>query len=167
MTPKDADFLKNIQIHRTGKFAERFYSYVKAGPKCWPWTGGTGPGGYGSFCWDGHTFVASRLAYFMAYGPLPDGKPFVCHSCDNPICCNPDHLFPGTAKDNSQDAKNKGRNARGERNGARKLTADIVREMRRRKAAGETGYALAKEFGVSHSSTCDAIKGETWAHVDR
>jgi hypothetical protein len=60
----------------------------------------------------------NRVAYIVTYGPIPDGM-FVCHRCDNPPCCRPDHLFLGTQRENLADMKRKGRSATGDRNGAR------------------------------------------------
>jgi hypothetical protein len=69
---------------------------------------------------------AHRFAYAEAYGPIPDGV-LVCHRCDNPPCCRPDHLFLGTAADNMQDAAHKGRMASGSRNGTRLYPERVAR----------------------------------------
>ena len=71
---------------------------------CWTWTGKRYPTGYGRF----GKHYAHRVAYELAYGPIPEGM-HVCHSCDNPPCCNPAHLWIGTPKDNMQDRERKGR----------------------------------------------------------
>lgn len=75
---------------------------------CWLWLKSRNNKGYGKLRYQGKPWVAHRLAWSLERGPVPDGM-FVCHHCDNPPCCNPEHLFLGTAKDNMQDALNKGR----------------------------------------------------------
>jgi hypothetical protein len=89
---------------------ERFWSKVdKRGPDdCWEWTGGK-LRGYGIFsAAHGHSVRANRFAWETSFGPIPKGKR-VCHTCDNPPCCNPAHLFCGTQKDNVDDMFRKGR----------------------------------------------------------
>jgi hypothetical protein len=63
---------------------------------------------YGSLNIAGTPELTHRLAWEATHGPIPDGL-FVCHKCDNPPCCNPDHLFLGTHQDNMDDAIRKGR----------------------------------------------------------
>lgn len=89
---------------------ERFWRNVaKAGlDECWLWQGPLNWQGYGVASWRGATVVASRLAYILAYGPMPEGH-LACHTCDNPPCCNPAHMFAGTSSDNINDAVSKGR----------------------------------------------------------
>lgn len=167
---------------------ERFEAkYEKRSPdECWPWRAATTDRGYGA-CRLGSrpdgsrgTFYAHRIAWTFANGPIPDGL-FVCHHCDNPACCNPAHLFVGTNTDNLRDAAQKGRTARGERsgththpesvlrgerNGNATLTAQKVRDIRRRYAAGNVGQrALAKAFGVSRSLIGHVVHRRAWAHI--
>ena len=90
-----------------------------------------------------------------------------CHTCDNPPCVNPDHLFPGTTLDNAQDRERKGRGRRasGEENGASKLNSDAVREIKARIVEGMSSGAIARNLGVGRS-TIDAIKdNRTWRSV--
>lgn len=97
---------------------QRFWSKVKIGipDDCWNYQNSSTPG-YGSFyvrvsetkektTWE--SWRAHRFAYTILRGPIPDGL-FVLHSCDNPACVNPDHLWIGTHQDNMDDAINKGR----------------------------------------------------------
>lgn len=97
--------------------------------------------------------MAHRLAWIIAFGPIPNGM-MVCHKCDNPPCCNPAHLFLGTAKDNMQDAVAKGRHS-GRfphwavvRSRVRKLTDEQVREI---KTSSESGVTFARRFGVTEA----------------
>lgn len=82
----------------------RFWRNVdrRAGSECWPWKGSIGSNGYGVFSIRGKQLVASRRAYELTFGPIPDGL-FVLHSCDNRPCCNPAHLRVGTHTDNMRD----------------------------------------------------------------
>jgi hypothetical protein len=76
---------------------------------CWPWTGCRDRRGYGVTIIRGKTWGAHRLALLVHHGYgqnesiVNDPKVFACHACDNPICCNPLHLYFGTAKDNTRD----------------------------------------------------------------
>jgi hypothetical protein len=90
--------------------AERFWSKVdrRGAEDCWPWTARRDGCGYGTFKVDGKTVRASRQAWALTHGDLGAGQR-VCHSCDNPPCCNPAHLWAGTQKDNVLDMVAKGR----------------------------------------------------------
>ena len=76
--------------------------------KCWEWRGNRDVDGYGRFRWNYEMFGAHRVAWELAHGPVPAGM-LVLHRCDNPPCCNPDHLWLGTNVENIADRHAKGR----------------------------------------------------------
>lgn len=153
-----------------GRFAERFWSHVdkSGGPDaCWPWMLSLDSGGYGHVGRDGKLVKAHRVAYELVNGPISDGLDGL-HSCDNPPCCNPSHIFPGTHGDNMRDAHQKGRrdNA-GERNANSVLTEAHVREIR---AAYERGtvsqQSLADQYGVHQTVVSKIIRRKLWPNVE-
>ncbi|SRR5258708_38758959 len=89
----------------------RFRQRVKRGPGCWPWQGARNPRtGYGLLHARGlseQPIAAHRFAFELATGRVPVED--VLHTCDNPPCCRPDHLYEGTAKDNAADSIARGR----------------------------------------------------------
>lgn len=137
---------------------ERFWSKVKIAGKsdCWEWTGAKKEKGYGNLTIDGHCRIAHRVAWEFTYGEIPQGMQ-IQHSCDNPSCCNPNHLMLGTVVSNYIDMVRKGRgrsdhkNRRyGTNNHNAKLTFDQVEEIRKAYVPGQIKQAdLAKQYGVS------------------
>ena len=143
----------------------RFWSKVdqSAGPTgCWPWQGSRTPNGYGRHA-AGWTSYAHRVAYRYTFGPFALDLD-VLHRCDNPPCCNPAHLFLGTARDNLRDASAKGRTARrtGEDSPRHKLTWEQVHAIRRRLGDGAPTRTLAREYGVSQVTIVHIGTGRTW-----
>jgi hypothetical protein len=84
-------------------FENSFWKKVDKSGECWNWIGAKNNKGYGVF----RRTLAHRVSYTLSYGDIPYDKPCICHKCDNTICVNPDHLFPGTDEDNKRDMLNK------------------------------------------------------------
>ena len=85
---------------------------LKASCGCWIWLNALNRQGYGALGQKARAKVGNNLAHRVAYtaykGEIPDGL-HVLHTCDNPCCVNPEHLFLGTNADNIQDSMGKGR----------------------------------------------------------
>lgn len=159
-------------------FEERFWSKVdrSGGPDaCWPWTRATVRKGYGSTTRNGKHRLTHRLAWEIAHGEIPVSL-LICHSCDNPPCCNPAHLFAGTHRENMADMKTKGRSGKGIRGGSppqrpdgsypqAKLTPESVRAIRRLSREGASYKSLAEKFGVTPSNIYAIVVGKTWKSV--
>jgi predicted DNA-binding protein (UPF0251 family) len=112
---------------------------------------------------------AHRFFFEKFIGPIPNGMN-VLHICDNRRCVNPDHLFLGTSKDNSQDALKKGRlvltnlptELLGEQNPRAKLTRQDVEIIRARELFGEKQNWLAAEYGVDRTTIVSAVNYKNW-----
>jgi DNA-binding XRE family transcriptional regulator len=147
-------------------FLDRFWAKVVDGGGCWEWAGCRVPDGYGHIKSGKTALKAHRLSWELANKKeVPEGL-YVCHSCDNPSCVNPAHLWLGSAKDNSRDAMAKGRSVvfqSGTRNPAAKLTKAAVSEIRALRAQGRTGRELAARYGVSKQAIYAVERGENWA----
>lgn len=163
----DPDGAKSFRPRGSAREAflpHKFWSFVRKSKrsKCWLW-GGPLKGRYGSFHWHGghsaHTF-----SWFIHNGPIPPNME-VCHSCDVPLCVNPNHLFVDTHKGNLQDAARKGRMNRGERNASHKATEAMVREIRALRKAGQKYKELSARFGLCADTIMMIVKRRSWKHV--
>lgn len=128
---------------------------------CWDWQRGKSGNGYGMMRDRRKPVHVHRKAYELWVGPVPKGE-FVCHSCDNKSCVNPDHLFAGTAGDNSRDAAKKGIAPRGLRHGMSKFTADEVRAIR---SSTVSQRKLAAVYGVGPDTIGKARRGDSYRDV--
>ncbi len=120
--------------------------------------------GYGKIRSEGKQVLAHRAMWEFKRGPIPPGMK-VCHHCDNPPCCNVDHLFLGTDADNMADMVAKGRSAKGPSKSNTKLTAASVIAIRQRLADGETHRVIAAAFGISPMHVSGIKCGRSWTHI--
>ncbi len=179
---------KPITIQFTSEDVRRFWSYVSLSPNqgpqgtCWEWTARRYAKGlpYGTIKIQQGMYIASRIAFILCYGQDP-WPLYVCHHCDNPSCCRPDHLFLGTPDDNQQDMVNKGRSCKGDRNGLHKhperaargerqhlakMTVESVIQIRELYATGHySSRKLGRMFKMDKSCILDIVIGHTWKHV--
>ncbi len=148
--------------HSTEKAIARFLAKViKEQNGCWIWVGAKGGGGrYGSVAIAGRVLLAHRGSWFLFRGEPGDMN--VCHTCDNGMCVNPDHLFLGTQRDNVHDMETKKRSnhPRCEKHGRAKLTAEQVAIIRLR--GSESVSSLAMEFNVAQPSIRRILNGTGW-----
>lgn len=143
----------------------RFYTSINA-DGCHVWTGYVDAYGYGCIRVQKKTIGCHRAAWtaFISDGPIPSGIE-VCHSCDNPACINPAHLFLGTHQDNMNDMMMKRRHSPhfGERHGMSKLRVSDVREI---KSSDTKACILAERFNVSRPTISAIRRGLTWKDVE-
>lgn len=166
-----------MRVYTRTPLMERLWPKVQKGnpDECWPWLGAADASGYGKIGLGGKTIKATRAVYEDVYGPF-DTSLFVCHTCDNPPCVNPSHLFLGTHQDNMDDCVSKGRNIHGERARARhrvrgeahgrsKLTETQVLSIRERVASGQTMTDTAAHFGISIATVSLIVNRKKWTHI--
>lgn len=167
---------------------ERFHKYVDKTPgqgpngDCWEWQKGRKAKGYGIVAYWKDAVSSHRLAFYLATGKWP--TLCVLHKCDNPPCCNPDHLYEGTDADNTADKIRKSRLIRkpeqyqrgdnhfskrhpelilrGERIGTAKLTADQVELIRNSTCSSRV---FTEQYGISKSTVSLIRRGIWWKHI--
>jgi len=149
--------------HSTAQEKLDFYGWDVREDGCWIWRGPL-KGEYGVVSVKGKQFAAHRLSYERKHGPIPAGL-VGCHTCDNPPCINPDHLFAGTQSENMADMMAKGRNTYGSRQHASKLTDAAVRGIRQARAAGADVIDIAESYGIHKRQVYKIINREQWKHV--
>jgi len=150
---------------------DRFWSKVdrKSDSECWHWMGHKSPLGYGRFTYQrGKTQQATRIAWFLWHGEFPPANLQVCHSCDNPPCVNPNHLWLGTGKENMEDMARKGRahpsGLKGEAHPRARLTeADVLAIYN----SPESSRSLAQKYGVTQTAVFWIKSGRNWSHLTR
>jgi hypothetical protein len=163
------------------KFRSRFWKKVAIGgpDDCWLWTGAQlgsngrhdeQRSGYG-YMWverQKKSVYVHRVAWAYEYGDFHDVL-VVCHHCDNPICCNPKHLFLGTRGANNRDRARKGRGRESRQNGednpCAKLTEADVRQIVARVEAGESQSIVGADFGIQQPQVSRLVHRASWAHI--
>lgn len=167
MTPQSAKIGRWKGCYRQAKTPEEYLNQrfqIDLDTDCWNWTFGKDKNGYGQ-CQDARTAKdlgvtrAHQLAWVVHSGPIPVGM-YVCHTCDNPSCINPAHLFLGTCNDNVQDMMKKGRYKHPTQCGyTGKLTKEDKIKIMEFKG-NESCFVTAKRFSVSFSRICQLWRGE-------
>jgi len=138
-----------------------FYDLLEPNGDCLEWTGCINTYGYGHTKAYGKLWLTHRLALELE-GVDTTGH-HVLHSCDNPLCCNPNHLRLGTHQDNMADRNSRGRQARGSTNGFNKLTEQDVLDIRA--ISGMSQQAIADQYGVEQASISMIINRKRWHHI--
>lgn len=175
-----------MRVYKTNQ-PEDFWARVSIGSadECWEWQGSRNTvSGYGTITYQGKSWSTHRLSYTLANGPIPEGK-LLRHTCDNPICCNPSHLIPGTTLQNYQDLVERGdpplpplltgdehwshkhpeRVRRGDKANRVKLTENEVRELRRLREDGMSYAQLGEKFSITPQGAFRIVKRLVWSHV--
>jgi hypothetical protein len=162
----------------------RFWSKANltANPeRCWEWNAAKSKEGYGRFSLNyKEKYMAHRLA-FVLHHKKPINKLLVCHTCDNPSCINPSHLFLGTHLDNFKDMKEKGRSCKGNRsrnylypekrqkgesNGSSKLKEHQIIEIRNKyDNENMSSKEIANQYGVHETTINNIVKRKKWKHI--
>jgi len=151
----------------------KYNSKINEKTDCWEWQTGKSSDGYGQFWYKNENERSHRASYREFVGKIPKGL-CVCHTCDNRVCVNPDHLFLGTNRDNMDDKVAKGRQTRGEKAGRSKLTRkDVVKiklSFKKFKLFTKESFSsqcnkIAKKFNVSGKLIRNIYKNKVWKHV--
>lgn len=150
---------------------KRFWSFVdvRGDDECWPWLAGFYDSGYGQFTYKRKKkyikVKASRFAWRLTKGKIPKGL-LVCHSCDNPPCCNPNHFFLGTYKDNSHDSMNKKRHTYGVFHPGAKIGDTEVVKIFKLRSLGYSQSSIGEVVGLSQTHIGRILRRERWSHID-
>jgi hypothetical protein len=162
------EILSYLNSGRGPEIEARFWAKVRGGPKesCWDWQASLNTNGYGRFkiaSWQ--VRHANRVAWTIANRSEP-GPLIVRHSCDRPVCCNPNHLLIGTIADNSRDMMERGRfvprNQCGENNAASRLTTEQVGEIVAAFGRREQNVVIATRYPVGHALISRIRTGRSW-----
>lgn len=154
----------------TEKDITRFWSKVDKGDGsgCWWWKGGKTGNGYGAFWFQGNQVATHRFCFEQFVRKLENPKNMVCHTCDNPLCVKPDHLWEGTATDNARDRSAKNRSFRpiGELSYLCKFTKEQVLEMRQLFRSGTRVCDIARKFRNTRLQVVwNIVHRKRWKHI--
>ena len=143
---------------------QRFLDAFEQQESCWIWLGSPSSSGYGQCLYKEKHWSAHRLSYTLYRGEIPKGK-LVCHTCDNKLCVNPEHLYVGTHKDNNRDTY--ARNRMPLRYGhlainVAKLSEEAAREIKYSNIETKT---LCQKHQVNQSQISRIRNGKTWKNI--
>lgn len=150
-----------------GEFLTRLWSRIDCrGPdECWPWRGRLNAAGYGVIDARNRPILAHR-AVFFASSEAQDRSVTICHSCDNPSCCNPGHLWSGSQQQNIQDMIAKGRARRGIRRGSQASKTKLTEAQAMAAFVdARPNRAIARDYGVTAAAIYNIKAGKSWAHA--
>lgn len=131
--------------------------------KCWEAKRNINTSGYGKMSISSKVFFAHRVALRLASGKWP--LQWVLHTCGNRLCCNPNHLYEGTPKQNAEDRDKDGTQLRGEQIWNAKLTVPQVRTIKALLNEGVAATRLARLCNVSAKAIKQIRDGASWKHV--
>lgn len=149
---------------------------IRGEDDCWFWLRSCDPQGYGQFQLNGRCERVHRVSWFLENGQIPEffegSCSEICHSCDNPPCCNPRHLFLGNSRINNQDSAVKGRKSyfqpwrKGELNSCALKTEIEVKDIKQLLREGILNQGeIGVIFGVSSQTINQISTGRRWSHV--
>jgi len=158
--------MKPWETDINSKIKERFFSKIEKTDTCWIWNSVRLTGNYGYFKYLGKYVRAHRMSYILANGHIPDNL-LVLHTCDNPPCVNPEHLYLGTQKDNIKDKFDRGRNpnVNGSKNPVSKLSENEVLKIRELNKEKYSNEIIAKMFSIDSSAVSLIINRKRWKHI--
>lgn len=154
--------MKQVHIDRFWAKVDPQCGYASNSDECWEWQAWRRGDklAYGGMRVGKQVYLAHRLSWEIHNGPIPDDT-LVCHTCDNPACVNPAHLFLGTTLDNVRDKMAKGRYY-----GRHKLIEEDVRRIREARLYGAKIKDMAHIYNVSQPCISAVISRKNWAHVE-
>jgi predicted nucleic acid-binding Zn ribbon protein len=162
---KNRVFWKSATVDQKKRRIEKFFnSKVIKKDGCWGWSASLDKNGY-PMIFAGHTKVKGhRVSYEIFKGEIPKGF-CVCHSCDNPTCTNPEHLWICTKYENQLDKQKKGRSSKCENHYISKLKNDDAKEIKKMISLGIPCTRIAKKYKVHNMAIYNIKYGKSWKHI--
>lgn len=127
---------------------------------CWEWNGGKHTDGYGVLNVWGKSMYAHRISLEVKLGRKLAPGMFACHTCDNPPCCNPDHLYEGTRRDNAKDSVSRGRHRHAVAGGYATYSPSVIDRVFDLADSGMKAARIAAEVGISQSYAYALLNGD-------